>query len=273
MSKRPSAELTGSPAPNASGVGVGNEEEILFREDADKEEGNILMSMKSRTCRKQMTDNQLFLYFDELLEAQANVLCRNINCSCLNILKEDDRVRALVSKYLAGFERKNKHEQDSIILDQYRFAEALRYGRRQVWYCLLYDRTWCEDMEDVLNIAQGHKLCTKGLCSVMGIGHNRFQSIRHASIKGIIPSHKAVGKKSNHAIKTDDPRMIHLKNHFKYLHKLAEDRAVKVMKKWLMERGSTPIAWTPRGTSTSQYTWVIEIAITVTWNCLGIRSQ
>jgi hypothetical protein len=92
MLKWPSAELTGSSASNASSVGVGNEEEIMFREDADKDEGNILMSKKSRTCRKKMTDNQLFLYFDELLEAQAKVSCRNINCSCLNILKEGDRV-------------------------------------------------------------------------------------------------------------------------------------------------------------------------------------
>jgi hypothetical protein len=91
MLKWLSAELTGLPASSASNVGVGDMEDILFREDAE-EEGNILMSKKSRTCRKQMTDNQLFLYFDELLEAQANVLCRNINCSCLKILKEDDRV-------------------------------------------------------------------------------------------------------------------------------------------------------------------------------------
>ncbi len=127
-----------------------------------------------------------------------------------------------------------------IILDWYRFAQAMRYGRRQVWYCLPYDGSWCKDMEDVLNIAQDHKLCTKGLCLVMGIGHNRFQSIRHTSIKGVIPRHKAVGEKSNHSIKTNDPRMIHLKNHFEYLHKLAEDRAVKVMKTVVDgERGRT----------------------------------
>jgi hypothetical protein len=95
MAKWPSAESTSSPASNFSGVGVGNEEDFLFREDAEMEGnniGNILMSKKSRTCRKQMTDNQLFLYFGELLEAQANVSCRNINCSCLKMLKEDDRV-------------------------------------------------------------------------------------------------------------------------------------------------------------------------------------
>ncbi len=69
---------------------VSSKDTILFREDTE-EEGNILMAKKSKTCRKQMTDDQLFLYFNELLEAQANVSCRNINCSYLKTLKEDDR--------------------------------------------------------------------------------------------------------------------------------------------------------------------------------------
>ncbi len=45
-----------------------------------------------------------------------------------------------------------------------------------------------------------------------------------------MPIHKAVGKRGNRAINDDDPRMIHLKNHFNYLLKLAGDRAVKVIK-------------------------------------------
>ncbi len=112
-------------------------------------------------------------------------------------------------------------------MDWYRFAKGMRSGCRQIWYCLPYDGTWCVDIEDVLDAAQAHKLCTKGLYLVMGIGHNRFQSIQHASINGIIPHHKAVGKRSNRVINDDDPCITHLKNHFEYLHKLAEDRAVK----------------------------------------------
>jgi hypothetical protein len=92
----------------------------------------------------------------------------------------------------------------------------MRYGCRQVWHCLPYKRNLVEDMEDVLNTAGGHKLCTKGLCLVMGIGNIRFEPIRHASIKGIISHHKVVGKRGNCAIKNDGPRMIHLKNHFEY---------------------------------------------------------
>ena len=77
-------------------------------EDAE-DEGNILTIKKSRTYTKNMTDDELFQYFDELLETKGAASCRNINCSCLNILK-DDRVCATVAMYLAGFEKKNKHE-------------------------------------------------------------------------------------------------------------------------------------------------------------------
>jgi hypothetical protein len=115
-----------------------------------------MMTKKSRTCRNQMTDDELFMYFEELLEAQAKVSCRNTSCRCHKILNKDDRVRAVVAKYLAGNKKNSKHEQDSIILDWYRFAEAMRYGRRQVWYCLPYNKTWCREMEDVLNAAQAH---------------------------------------------------------------------------------------------------------------------
>ena len=38
-------------------------------------------------------------------------------------------------------------------------------------------------------------------------------------------------------IKDDDSRMIHLKKHFEYLHKVAEDRAVKVIKTVVAGKG------------------------------------
>ena len=81
------------------------------------------------------------------------VSCGNVNCSCLKLLKENDGVRAVVASYLTGFERKKPLDQDSIILDWYRFAEAMRFWRRQIWYCLPYDGTLCTDMGGVLNAA------------------------------------------------------------------------------------------------------------------------
>ena len=173
-------ELTNSPVANSGGVGNGDYDD-LFREEEDTgEEGNLNIprpAKKSRVETQKMSDDELFLYFQELLEAQAMVSCGNVNCSCLELLKENDGVCAVVAKYLTGFERKKIHSQDSIILDWYRFAEAMRIGRRQIWYCLPYDGTLCTDMGGVLNAARTHKLCTKGLCPVMNIGPTRFQSI------------------------------------------------------------------------------------------------
>jgi hypothetical protein len=69
-----------------------------------------MTAKKREQSTKQITDDELFEYFDKLLEAQAIVSCRNINYSCLEILKENDRVHAVVANYLAGFERKTKHD-------------------------------------------------------------------------------------------------------------------------------------------------------------------
>ena len=193
MSKRTSIELNNSQVTNSGSVGDNDYDynDLLREEEDTGEEGNINIprpAKKSGAETQKMSDDELFLYFQELLEAQAMVSCRNVNCS-------NNGVHAVVAKYLTGFERKKIHSQDSIILDWYRFAEAMRIGRRQIWYCLLYDRTWCTDMGGVLNAAQTNKLCTKGLSSVLNIGHKRFQSIQNASMNGVIPPHKAVGEK------------------------------------------------------------------------------
>ena len=72
--------------------------------------------------------------------------------------------------------------------------------------------------------------------SLLGIGGFRYRSIRAAASVGVMPRHKGAGKKSNVTIKHDDPRMIHLRNHFDYLHKLGEVRATKVIATAVMER-------------------------------------
>ena len=76
---------------------------------------------------------------------------------------------------------------------------------------------------------QEHRLCLLGMCSLMGIGDTRYRSIKAASSLGVMPRHKGLGKRSNVTIKNDDPRMIHLQNHFDYLHKLGQVRATRVI--------------------------------------------
>ena len=91
-------ELTNSLVANSDGVG-NDDYNDLFREEEDTgEEGNINIprqAKKSRADTKQMSDDELFLYFQELLEVQAMVSFRNVNCSCLELLKEDDGVPAV----------------------------------------------------------------------------------------------------------------------------------------------------------------------------------
>ena len=135
--------MTNSLVANSDGVG-NDDYNDLFREEEDTgEEGNIINisrpAKKSKVETKKMSDDELFLYFQELLEAQAMVSCGNVNCSCLELLKENDGVCAVAAKHLTGFERKKLCDQDSIILDWYRFAEAMRFGHRQIWYCLPYN--------------------------------------------------------------------------------------------------------------------------------------
>ena len=182
MSKRTSIELNNSQVTNSGSVGDNDYDynDLLREEEDTGEEGNINIprpAKKSGAETQKMSDDELFLYFQELLEAQAMVSCENVNCSCLKLLKENDGVHAVVAKYLTGFKRKKLCDQDSIILDWYQFAEAMRFGHRQIWYCLPYNGTLCTDVGGVLNAARTHKLCTKGLCPVMNIGPTRFQSI------------------------------------------------------------------------------------------------
>ena len=65
-------ELTNSPVTNSGGVGDDDYDD-LFREEEDTgEEGNINIprpAKKSRAKTKQMSDDELFLYFQELLQA------------------------------------------------------------------------------------------------------------------------------------------------------------------------------------------------------------
>jgi hypothetical protein len=55
-----------------------------------------------------------------------------------------------------------------------------------------------------------------------------MRSLLAASV-GVMPRHKGAEKKSNVTIKHDDPQMIHLRDHFDYLHKLGEVKAVTVI--------------------------------------------
>ena len=167
-------------------------------------------------------------YEDELLLILVERLkclhsCKNKMCDCLDILT-DRNVQEFVAQYLVQFESKKKYDQDSIILEWYKYAISASIGNSYLWFCLPYMSTLYADI-DCLRALQKHRLCLLGMRSLMGIGDTRYRSIKAASSLGVMPRHKGAGKKSNVTIKNDDPRMIHLRHHFDYLHKLGEVRA------------------------------------------------
>ena len=75
-------------------------------------------------------------------------------CDCLVILS-DVNVRQCVAQCLLQFVRKSKYDQDSIILEWYKYAIAARIGHRQLWFCLSYDATWNTDI-DCLCVLREH---------------------------------------------------------------------------------------------------------------------
>ena len=68
-------EWTNSPVANSGGVGDDDYDDMFTREEEDTgEEGNInipRLAKKSRAETKQMSDYELFLYFQELLDEES----------------------------------------------------------------------------------------------------------------------------------------------------------------------------------------------------------
>lgn len=204
-----------SPSMNTRGAQKRKGSEQFGQEVADAdaaitEVSEEVMIGYSRKIMKKLTDNELLVAIIDHIDSHV-LSCGNTDCDCLDILT-DVNVRECVAKYLVQFERKNKYDQDSIILEWYKYAIAARTGRRHMWYHLPYDATWTDDI-DCIRVSQAHTLCTRGMCSLLGIGKCRFTSIRGAAFGGVMPHHKGAGRKSNITIKHDDPRIIHLRNH------------------------------------------------------------
>ncbi len=76
----------------------------------------------ARASMLSMTDDDLINYFIAHLEGTETAMeCINMSCVCLSIL-DDVNVRQAVAKYLVWFERKLKFEQDSVVMEWYRYA-------------------------------------------------------------------------------------------------------------------------------------------------------
>jgi hypothetical protein len=190
---------------------VGPDEEEVANDDdyytSDREEeATIKLCFPDRKSMKKISDEELLVIISEGITYLP--LCGTTSCDCLDILS-DVNVRECVAQYLLQFVRKSKYDQDSIILEWYKYANAARIAamigcRQQLWFCLPYDVTFNTDI-DCLRASQKHRLCLLGMRSLLGIRGSRYISIRAAASVGVMPRHKGAGKKSNVTIK----HMIH----------------------------------------------------------------
>jgi hypothetical protein len=131
-----------------------------------------------------------------------------------------------VAQYLVWFERKSKHEQDSILLGWYQYADASP-GKTNQYILPVAD---CIDEEDpIMTTIKKSRICTHGFMEVMNIGKARMRSLRAVVCRSsVVLEHKLKGKKPSNAVSDDDEQAKVLKDHFEYLLQLGGARATRV---------------------------------------------
>jgi len=162
-----------------------------------EEEGlGTAVAWKSRKDKLALDDNDLFAYFFSQLETMS---CPNSHCDCLEIVTTL-RAQSAIAKYLTWFERRQKHEQDSIVFEWCRYVLHLkttniqRRGRRNV---TIFRLPYLEDDTDAVvdEEVQTHLLCSKGLQVLLNFGRRRYLRIMNAAkSSAVLPTHKSTGK-------------------------------------------------------------------------------
>ena len=125
----------------------------------------------SRVSKLSMTDHDLISYFNARLEGTDMAMeCANMACDCLSIL-DDKNVRQAVATFLVWFKRKSKFEQDSVLMEWYRYAHP---GTEKAnFFQLPFDGNSITNLS-VKKSIHCHKLCQSGMQLVMSIGDTRM---------------------------------------------------------------------------------------------------
>jgi hypothetical protein len=124
---------------------------------ADREEATIKFSFPDWRSVEKTSDEELLVIISKGITCLP--LCRRTSCDCLGILS-DVNVRECVVQYLLQFVKKSKYDQNSIILEWYKYAIAARIasmigGSQPLWFCLPYNATLNTNM-DCLHTSQKH---------------------------------------------------------------------------------------------------------------------
>ena len=145
-----------------------------------------------------MSDDDLCSHFMASLSERTIRGCANKGCNCMRVM-ENERIRLAVARYLAWFEKKEKLEQDTMILEWYKYAAPIQGRGRSKWYNLPYmaDRSDIDSGHPVVEEMRTSHLCTSGMMLTLHIGQKRMKSkVKVARTIGVMPAHKSKGRKS-----------------------------------------------------------------------------
>ena len=113
--------------PGSRPVGPDEEEVAGANDDddytSDREEATIKFSFPDGKSVKKISNKELLVIVSEGIACLPS--CGTTSCDCLDILA-DVNVRECVAQYLLQFVRKSKYDQDSIVLEWYKYAIAAR---------------------------------------------------------------------------------------------------------------------------------------------------
>ena len=193
--------------------------------DAESENSNTTKwGTKKRKAKKAMANDELCSHFLASLSERTIQGCGNKGCNCMKVM-ENERIRLAVAHYLAWFEKKEKLEQDTILLEWYKYAAPIKGKGRAKWYNLPYmaDRSDIDSGHPVVEEMRTSHLCTRGMMLTLHVGKKRMQSKREAArTVRVMPPHQSKGRKSKLAVNDTSERGKVLKRHFEYLLQLGE---------------------------------------------------
>ena len=213
-----------------------DEEEQKVDEEEEEEQGGVDVLGRTVVLKREsklaLNDTDLCTYFLNRLERMS---CPNRSCGCLAIV-HDSNARSAIAKYLTWFERRHKHEQDSIVFEWVRYVLILKGSNEQrkgMKNKKVFRLPFVDDGTDAIDDNNGvrtHLLCKKGLVILLTFGQSRYVSILRAAMSSaVLPDHKSIGKKNYNNVEKNERKYQPVLHHFEYLKNLGEVRATRAV--------------------------------------------
>ncbi len=190
------------------------------KETMEGKEDDSGVSLKlNRKSQSAMDEVSLFNHH----EAQLGMItCPKKSCDCLAICREWG-ARSAIAKYLTWFQKREKHEQNSIVFEWVKYTSFLKptveqkKGKKNTQlFCLPFIDDGTEVVDDTVRT---HLNCLRGMQVLLGIGDTRYRNIKRAAqVTSVLPPHKSAGKKACNATENNESKSDTLKahSHFEY---------------------------------------------------------